>query len=76
MKVKIVLLSKSNNNRRVPRGLKSAELINVVPWLLTHTGLLETEARRQCRELFVVLAPLVGSKHCVNSKRFEFYMQK
>lgn len=56
------LLSKSSKHRRVPRGLKSAEMSILVAWLLSQTGLLETEARRQCRMLFTLLAPSSSSK--------------
>ena len=56
------LLSKSSKHRRVPRGLKSAEMSILVAWLLCQTGLLETEARRQCRMLFTMLAPSSSSK--------------
>ncbi|XP_019852740.1 PREDICTED: DNA-dependent protein kinase catalytic subunit [Amphimedon queenslandica] len=50
-------LSKANKNRRVPRGLKSADLSILTAWLLAQCGSIETEARKMCRKLLVQLAP-------------------
>jgi DNA-dependent protein kinase catalytic subunit len=61
IKAKSSLLNKSSKNRRVPHGLMTADLTNLIPWLLTHTGSVENQARIQCRESFINLAPLASS---------------
>ena len=50
-------LSKHNKNRRVPRGLKSADLSTLTVWLLAQCGSIETQARKVCRKLLIQLAP-------------------
>jgi DNA-dependent protein kinase catalytic subunit len=59
IRVKSALLVKTNKRRRLPKGLKTADLFSVVSWLLGQCGSPETACRHQCRTLFEQLAPLV-----------------
>ncbi|XP_065898419.1 DNA-dependent protein kinase catalytic subunit-like isoform X2 [Dysidea avara] len=61
------LLNKPNKYRRVPRGVKSAELSMLVVWLLEQCGSSEMEYRHQCMSLLSKISTLLPGITTANS---------